>query len=58
MNLISMYAIPAVLLVVFTFVIMFIADKIPTSDTNKVVFVVFTEIIVNILQISVIRLLS
>ena len=58
MSLISMYAIPAVLLVVFTFVIMFIADKIYTSDTNKVVFVVFTEIIVNILQISVIRLFS
>ena len=58
MNLISMYAIPAVLLVMVTFVIMFIADKINTSDTNKVVFVVFTEIIVNILQISVIRLFS
>lgn len=58
MNLISMYTIPAVLLVVFTFVIMFIADKIHTNDTNKVVFVVFTEIIVNILQISVIRLFS
>ena len=53
-----MYTIPTVLLVVFTFVIMFIADKIYTSDTNKVVFVVFTEIIVNILQISVIRLFS
>lgn len=58
MGLISMYTIPAVLLVVFTFVIMFIADKIHISDTNKVVFVVFTEIIVNILQISVIRLFS
>lgn len=58
MNLISMYTIPAILLVVITFVIMFIADKIRTSDTNKVVFVVFTEIIVNILQISVIRLFS
>lgn len=58
MSLISMYTIPTVLLVVFTFVIMFIADKIYTSDTNKVVFVVFTEIIVNILQISVIRLFS
>ena len=51
MSLISMYTIPVVLLVVFTFVI-------HTSDTNKVVFVVFTEIIVNILQISVIRLFS
>lgn len=34
MSLISIYMIPAVLLVVFTFVIMFIADKIHTDDTN------------------------
>lgn len=58
MSLISMYTIPAVLLVVFTFVIMFITDKIHTSDTNKVTFVVFTEIIFTIIQISVIRLFS
>lgn len=58
MSLISMYMIPAILLVVFTFIIVFIASKLHTSDTNKVVFVVFTEIIVNILQISVIRLFS
>lgn len=58
MSLISMYTIPAALLVVFTFVIMFITDKIHTSDTNKVIFVVFTIIIFTIIQISVIRLFS
>lgn len=58
MSLISMYMVPAILLVVFTFIIVFIASRLHISDTNKVVFVVFTEIIVNILQISVIRLFS
>lgn len=50
--------IPAILLVVFTFIIVFIASKLLTSDTNKVVFMVFVEVIINVLQISVIRLFS
>lgn len=58
MSLISMYMIPAILLVVFTFIIVFIASKLLTSDTNKVVFMVFVEVIINVLQISVIRLFS
>ena len=57
MGLISMYMIPAIVFVLFTLIIMFIVDKIHTSDSNKVMLVTFTEIIVNISQISVIRLL-
>lgn len=51
-----MYMVPAILLVVFTFIIVFTASRPHISDTNKVVFMVFAEVIINILQISIIRL--
>ena len=45
-----MYMVPAILLVVFTFIIVFTASRLHISDTNKVVFMVFAEVIINILK--------
>lgn len=56
MSLIGMYMVPAILLVVFTFIIVFTGSRLHISDTNKVVFMVFAEVIINVLQISIIRL--
>ena len=51
MNLISTYTLPAIFMVVSTFILMFVANKIHIDDSNKILFIVFTEIIVNVLLI-------
>lgn len=54
MNLVKMYIIPAVLLLISIFAIIFIASKINMSDSKKVTFVLLSTFIVTVLQTVVV----
>lgn len=54
MNLVKMYMIPAILLLISIFVIIFIASKINISDSKKVTFVSLSTFVVTYLQIAIV----
>lgn len=54
MNLVKMYMIPAILLLISIFAIIFIASKINMSDSKKVTFVITSTFVITVLQIAII----
>lgn len=51
MNLVKMYMIPAILLLMSIFAVIFIASKINISDSKKVIFVLLSTFVITVLQI-------
>ena len=54
MNLVKMYMIPAILLLISIFAIIFIASKLNISDSKKVTFVITSTFVITILQTLII----